>query len=364
MRGACASVAVWPKLSMSKNQRSVVTLAAMASLSLSAPVSHAAGAADNAAPVVVHVAYRASAGCPPASRFMAEVSARLTRPARFGDEPGADVFVVSIEQTGSIVHAELGVTRANAPSSVRRFELSSCEDAVVALALVTALAIDPHASTAPGSALEPKVRPVSSTEPPRPELSPTRPTVTRRAGSDRTLLWAAEVAASVAVTTGPAPVALVSGGVETSLNARAESASTLAPRFALGLFASRTGLGGPAIDEATFSWALLRGSACPLRFALRPWVLVRPCVTVDAGWTTAKADETESVDGTSASTPWVALGPSLLAQVGRGRPFLSLGGGPLLALTRPTYILAGPRSVVHDVPPVAWTAQLALGFRL
>jgi hypothetical protein len=345
---------------MSISRRWVATLAVLASVSLSASISNAQGTGGHAAPVTVQVAYRASEACPPVSRFLAEVSARLTHPVRFGDEPGADVLVVRIGRDGSLVHAELVVSRADAPSSVRRFVLSSCEEAVVALALVAALAIDPRASTTPGSALARSAPPENSMQP-APLARPHRRAVLREPGSAH---WDGEIAASAALTTGPAPVALVSGGIEMSLAARAERASGLAPRFALGLFAGRTGLVGPGSDGAKFTLALLKGSACPLRWAVGTWAHLRPCVTIDAGWTTAKADATPTVDGTSASSPWAALGPSLFAQVDRGRAFVSLGGGPLLALSRPTYVLAGPRSVVHDVPPVAWTAQLALGFRL
>jgi hypothetical protein len=349
--------------------RSIPTLALMASLSLSARSSHAEGSGDSREARVVRIAYLASDACPPASRFMAEVSARLTRPVRFGDEPGADALEVRVEQSGAVVHAELGVAHAEAPPSIRVFELSSCEDAVVALALVAALALDPRASTTPGSALPRRVSPAGLSEAPpltpAPRPAPTRRPAERR-GSDAwtTLRWGGELAAAAAATTGPAPVALLSGGVELALTSRAESASVLAPRFALALFASRTGWAGPAIDEATFTWALLRASGCPLRFAVRAWAMVRPCLTIDAGWTTAKAADTASVDGTSASRPWVSIGPSLVAHVGHGRPFVSIGGGPLVALVRPTYLLEGPRAVVHDVPPVSWTVHLTLGFVL
>src|SRR5688572_10869341 len=101
-----------------------------------------------AAPEPIALHYQAVGGCPNPEFFASQVTAR-TAQVRFDDPGAAGSFRVVVHSTGSGYAGVLSVIDRNGKESVRRFEAESCDNVVVALALVAALAIDPNAVATP-----------------------------------------------------------------------------------------------------------------------------------------------------------------------------------------------------------------------
>jgi hypothetical protein len=99
------------------------------------------------------VEYEEFEGCPQRADFVREVMMRTPR-ARLS-EPGeaSRTVIVVLRRAGAATRGNLVLREASGAETTREVEAGSCEEAVSALALVTALAIDPHASTAPASEL-------------------------------------------------------------------------------------------------------------------------------------------------------------------------------------------------------------------
>ena len=113
-----------------------------------APLGIAAASADEPLEPIV-LRYEAEAGCPDAAEFGGEVRGRASR-ARLAD-PGerARTFTVRITRAGRTFRGPLEVRETAGDSSARDVSGASCAEVASALALVTALAIDPQAATAP-----------------------------------------------------------------------------------------------------------------------------------------------------------------------------------------------------------------------
>lgn len=279
---------------------------------------------------------------------MAEVSARLSRPVTWQGEPISQHFVVEIVQEPTAYRAVLSVRSATGAQSTRVFHTDSCANAVVALALVAALSIDPNASSSVGSALASREPPPESNRPAPPRSTP--------APSSRL-----ELGPVVAVAAGLAPVALVMAGAE--IGASIERFGALTPRVGLAVQLGRTGVVGPAADESTFTWLIARASACPLRVGHDVGFSLRPCAVADAGWMLARGNPQSVLEPRTAGRFWLALGAGLRAAHDWERAFVALSAGALANVTRNTYILENPRLPVYETAFATWTAQTALGLR-
>ena len=95
------------------------------------------------------VDYTAPDGCPPASSFFSEITARTprARAARSGER--ARVLHVKVTRRGEAHVGTLAVEDTTGTGSAREVSGGTCAEVVGALALVAALAVDPHASVAP-----------------------------------------------------------------------------------------------------------------------------------------------------------------------------------------------------------------------
>jgi hypothetical protein len=111
----------------------------------------------------VHLDYDVSAGCPDRDAFIAEVVARTSK-ARFVDD-SHDVrnFKATIRTDAERTIGSL-VSNSGQAGSERRVSGKTCTEVVSALALITALAIDPGASTQPSPPKPPEKAPTGSTE--------------------------------------------------------------------------------------------------------------------------------------------------------------------------------------------------------
>jgi hypothetical protein len=315
--------------------------------------------ANAEAPHRVALEYEAYAGCPTRERFEREVRARIDGGITW-NVPGSTLALsVRVARAETGTDAELEVVRAEGAPSFRRFETERCEDAVVATALVAALAIDPNASVEPGSALAP----VTRRDPPRraPPIQP-KPAVTPSEPAG--LRSALELGPALAVAIGPAPDALVNAGIEVALETRNEGRALLSPRASVTALVGESGVLGPADESATFTWAVLRWAACPLRLSLGAGVVVRPCAAGGAGVTVTRGREPPVGISETAVRPWVDAGLATSLRYESGTFFVAGSGGVTAAITRDTYVFEDPSVIVYRVPRAVFVVGVGAGWRL
>ncbi len=105
-------------------------------------------AADETEPI--RVVYRAPPDCPDEAAFTGQVTARTRRARRAEQGEAARTFTISIASASAQkTRGKLTIDDPRGPSSSREVSGETCVEVVSALGLITALAIDPRASTAP-----------------------------------------------------------------------------------------------------------------------------------------------------------------------------------------------------------------------
>jgi len=277
----------------------------------------AAGSSARADQEVVELRYSAPPDCPSRAAFEAEIlertpSVRLSAPAR-------RVFAVTIETTADGFRGTLVVNRA----SDKELAAPRCEDLTTALALVTALAIDPTATVTPRA--------------PAPAPEPARPRA-----------WSLELDVDAMVEAGAGPGALLAGAIEARASWRDGYALELAA------IAGRDSIARDGA-EARFTWLAARPAAC--RSSPLAAVAVDLCGHVEIG--TVRAHGEMIVNQRDLNRLWLAAGLHATARVALGsRSFGLLQLGAALPLVRDRYLFA-PDVALHDTPSV--TAWLVVG---
>jgi hypothetical protein len=338
-----------------------------------------ATAAAHADSPPLRIDYQAHAACPDAAALVDEIT-RRTPLARFATASEAALEVrarITITRRGeSRGHLAIG---AGAGRVVRDIASASCEEIVSAFALITALAIDPNASTAP----RPPPLPPSPPEPPPPAaplppqaslaralhpgaalppgdlLAPPLPVVPAlepaRAARG---LWIVGARASASFDVAPRP--LLGGGivVERAFDAGAHAS------LSLGVELAQTGdfTVGPA--GASFWQATVRVEGCAFGQRPRPHLLFVPCVRAEGG-----ALGGAGIPGGALTTvqkalvPWLGVGfaPRVAADI--GRVVVELSGGPTFPLVRRIFRFDSPDYLIHEVPPVVWSIGFGAGVR-
>jgi hypothetical protein len=333
--------------------------------------------------------YAAPSNCPTANEFRARVEAR-TELAAFSDElDGAEVVRVTIRATGSSYAGHLFMAPVVGATSSRDVQDLHCTDVADALALVTALAIDPDAALSPSSTPPPPPPPPPGPEPPPlpPHVEPPDVVVVTPAppsdpqktpdvhllfappGDEPRarrphvpLVWHWNAGAEGAIESGVAPDAMVGGAVFGELAASGEG--VLVPSARVSVLVVANGAFEPRTAAVTLVTARLTG--CPVRFGGERFSL-SPCGAVEAGDLLVEGEGGGSVARPlSVGGPWVAL--DLLARV-RWQPwqrhvFLEVEGGPTFPLTRPTFVYDLPsQHTVSRASAVAPFVSIGAGLR-
>jgi hypothetical protein len=312
---------------------------------------------SSAEPREVALTYEAPVSCPSRAELQARVEA-LTRLAVFAEGPGAQRFEIHVDRRGKGFG---GALRTDA--GTRTVEAERCDDVVSALALVTAIAIDPRALTASASAPTPaSAFPLSSASAPAPEsapaptpesapapaLPPIEPDRLLSASRQPLPVGRLDVSAGAEMRTAFSPMPLFGGNVAVGLRGR----GPLAPAAYAG-FAYDTG----ADTAARYALATAEVGAC-LERSLGAAFTVAPCLQLDVGQ--ARTSGVDVASPADATRLW-----SDLSLLGRGRMSLSrtfsveASVGPFLSLTRPTYVFEDPTIVVHQVPLLGFYAGVS-----
>jgi hypothetical protein len=318
--------------------------------------------------LTVELDFASEAPCPDRAAFIRWVEARVGRPIQEGS--GGFAFQVVVSRAGEEFRGHL---RARSGQEVTERDLTgqNCQDVVSGLALVAALALDPNASTAPQTEPTEPNTPLPeqarkpSPEPPKPPIpaaapAPSVPFVRPAPVPETPLSYAISVLGAVSVDTGPAPVALI--GLGPKAVAEFYSSSLWQPAFGLGVAFAQTGFIGAEEPKADFGWWAVRLSVCPLGSEITRGGRLRACVLGDIGSTSAEGREDAIAVTERTNEFWAATGLGATFSYHPIPPlFIELGGGALVAWTRPVYYFADPRTDVHEVPVPAFNAHLGLG---
>jgi hypothetical protein len=272
---------------------------------------------------VVELRYDAPAGCPERSAFEAEILER-TPNVRLG-APAHRVFAVAIEPTADGFRGALVVDQV----ADKELAARSCDDLATALALVTALAIDPTATVS----AQPRA--------PRPAARARR--------------WSLEGDVDAMVEAGVGPEALFGAVIE----ARAGSG---AYQLELAGIAGRdTSTQDDAQDgaRARFTWLAGRLGGC--RAWRRRGFAIDGCGHVEVG--AVRADGQMIVNQRDLTRLWLAAGLHGSAQLPLDtRVFGLLQLGVSLPIVRDRYIFA-PNLSIHETPSVTGWVVVGVGMR-
>lgn len=327
----------------------------------------------------IRIGYRAPAGCVDAGVFADQVRARTARARLAGPGEKARTFTVVVTQDRGISRGQLTIDDGEGPLAVREVSGQTCGEVVVALALISALAIDPNASTAPQPLPPPRAVQAPEPEPPRqPEPGPgpgppaprphpapvipaPEPTAPPRPAVEPTR-WRLAGGAHAAAQGGIAPDLLPALHVFLDASLTGD-AGVLAPAFRVGALTGTSGRITSEVGTAAFRWTTGRAEACPLRLQLDTHVTAHPCAFLTLGslramsWTstrTSKKGRMWADVGALVRLQWVALG------------FLLLEGeaGLTAPITRYHVDFQGPEdTTVQSTPSVAGVLGIGAGLR-
>jgi hypothetical protein len=299
---------------------------------------------ESAAPYRIRYEAARELDCPDVSSFVAEVEARTQRGRWARTDEGATALGVTIARVPGGATGTLTVETADGTTSEREVTAASCEQVVGALALVTALAIDPQASTAPVLRPRPPVAVPSAPKEPIPP-APSPPVARVR--------WSFQMGVSGEALTALAPaiaywvrpyVELARGDLALRLSAGWARATARQPdgAAALTLVAGRI-------------------EACPVRLDLGASLGFVPCAALDAGQETATGvDVTPSAE---VHRPWLTGGVSArLAFLALSPMSLEVGGELFAPLLRDRFYV-DTDTTLYQTPSVGGALSVGVGVR-
>ena len=326
----------------------------IAAAALGAVASMAAHArAETAEPIRLEFAGH---GCSSYDEFRAQVLARTAR-ASFVTEAPRRTFRVTIE--GTPPTGRLVIVDAGGATTERRIGAAPCDGLVEALALVSAIAIDPAASTKPIAELD-RAPTVWVDSGPGPFVLPPMPgpSVPHRdtAPAPMRPRYRATAVAHAGFLAGPLPGAVGHFGVGVGIDREA------------GVFSQelRFSVAGSTASEATaqaatarFSSLRLDLSITPLRLASR-WVRVAPVVAATLLAVDVSATGVADPQSLSRWVPFAAVGVRGSLDVGPGFVELEVRGS--IPLVRERYYI-DPAVTVFEATAVALDGALGVGVR-
>lgn len=330
-------------------------------------------------PEQVELRFNGGPGCPAQATFVREVAARVRRPVEWVLTNAETQITVTVVQTADHATGTLQVVTRAAEPTQREFVASTCAEISSALALVTALTLDPNARTdalPPPAAVAPEATPgvavAGPAAPPPPAPEPSQPPAPRpvppqpsprRQPSALVHRYVAWLGPAIGVDGGYAPDALVLVGL--SLGARARVTRLFSPSVQLTPLWGKTGVTGPAASAGIFAWALARLEACPTSLALADWLSFEPCLSGEIGRLSAAGDSsTAAIVSVPVERWWAAGGAALALHASRGRWFARLESHGLLPATRDEFVFEEPHRRIHQPAWFAYGATLALGVQL
>jgi hypothetical protein len=345
----------------------------------------------------VRLKYRAPSQCSSESEFFQEVTTRTARARRATPTEHARGFEVTIALEADITYGRLAITNVDGTLSTREVTGETCAEVVSALALMTALSIDPMAIVTPGSG--PQAQEPSTDGAPTPGVNPSKPSETARPAGKP----APDIPSERRQASTPKPVT-PDGAIDAHSGAVA-SESTPHPRWAMGGggealvgLAPVWGLGGgvfvavegkarghfvpafrasfstaaasaefPQATGAGLVWLLAGFEACPLRFAWSTELSTSFCGELQGGVLHSGGASAGLQRNYDAYMPWVAAGAlSRVAWAVSDHWFVEGAAGLTVPLIRYHFYFqdAYNQSVtVYEFKPVGATLGMLTGYR-
>lgn len=308
--------------------------------------------------------YEAPAGvCPDRDVFLAEILARTSRPRLADDEDGEPAIAihVAIEVQGeSSSSGRLDVREPDGTEETRSVRSQTCGEVAKALALVTALLLDPDARTEaePPPAPPPAAPPPSPPPAPPPaasDVTPKRPPPPPRPRPT----WRPSAGAELGILGGIGPAVGPMAGAFFDVEHTSAGGLVSAARLSFDL--ARTASDLPHGASQTYEWVGGTVRICPVYLSLPQRLRLAPCAALQIA---AHRATTQDVRNPTARVdPWLAPVAGGTVEWSFSRDFgLELSGGALFPLRRTRYFLA-PDTTIFDVPVVAGTVSLGLRVR-
>ena len=296
--------------------------------------------------MLLRVGYEAPAECPNAATFLAQVFARTALAKQAGSSGPATALVVSIRSVPGGYAGRLELQPPDAAMAAREVTAADCAQVVTALALMTALAIDPNAATAPIPAPAPAV----PSEPATPTPSPRSPDVTKAR-------WRWTIGAALDLLAGFAsqPSLLVRPFVELER----ERNVPLGYAFRISGARAHAAVTSPEGGAELTLWAA-RAEACPMYFVNRALRLAA-CLAFDAGQLHASGSGISPVE--RVDRPWVALGQVARLEIQLfGALALELAGDISFPFVRDRFFIHSD-TTIYRAPVIVGGGAVGLGVR-
>ena len=315
----------------------------------------------------IHFEYAAAPDCPPADRFLGQISAYTTRwtLARPGDD--ARRFVVRIGPRDEAYVGRFDIRQASGETAGRDIQGETCEDAALGLAVAVALAIDPQASLAPAPPPPTEPRPIA--EAPRP-TSPPAPTGAKESAAEAPIERKRASPSSAAVSVGgraevngavSGVLPVVDLFVELEWSGALAQLPTLRPAIRGGFRTAFTRTHQVGQTRAEIDWSAGYVEACPTRFAVTRQLAIEGCVGANLGILSAQAPDLRG-PGITRRT-WLDYGGLLGV---RWHPHPHLFVEAVLAVWAPITrdrLRVEPDGVVTRAPPAGISAGIGGGWR-
>lgn len=351
-----------------------------------------------AEPERIHVQFDAPKGCSDEATFLRALKKRTKSLDRTSESNATRSFVVSIRRASASASGQLEIRGPGVATSVRTVAGETCDEVAAALALMTALALDPgardrstrpenapdgvtpkgisegseearNASSTPGSTggaapVAPRESPTAhhpstlDRQAPEPEAS-TESAAAARATGGRPLRWSAGGQIHAGDRVSPA---VAWGGtlfVEAAL-----SGAMVSPAVRGGLFFSQASGAVPSGAEADFHWYLAFLEGCPTSLTTADGQLaISPCLAVHAGALRGQGRNLDQSETTAHM--WADLGPVIRARAGLGGGLsVEAQGAIVFPLRRLSFDVqdAGPGTAATTVFAVpSWGVRAGIG---
>jgi hypothetical protein len=291
----------------------------------------------------IRLMYRASGACPAEARFVDAVQRRTARWQIVAGEERARAFDVDVSAGGSGSRGVLRITALDGSVTRRAVAGATCAEVVSALALMTALAIDPSGaaeeSDVDGGGSGPSVAPTVA-PPPAPSAPPAAATLALSPSAESSAAARGPSASSAARwgmgIDGQATGALLAQwgfGGGAFVDVAAGAVGPFVPSARASVFATTASASFGGGIGAELVWLFGRIEACPWRVPRDGPLTLGVCASLDAGVLHSKGAGLPTV-GTD-SHLWLAPGALARAQWSVARDFwIEAGGGVTVPLER------------------------------
>ena len=320
-----------------------------------------------AEPESVRIDYVAPASCPDATAFLRSLRERTTHFRDATPDEQARRFLVRVRAVGSSFSGRLEIRSPDGRTAVRNVDATICDEVSDALALITALTIDPNALTggpkrASQSQAEPPPEPAAGPDRQRSPASaaavaPLPPSAATEAS--RPWRWSAGLLGHTTFLVSPT----LGYGGDIFVEAEAPVSSRLGPAVRMAVFLNQSDVELPTGAAARFQWALVEVEGCPvrlggMRLALHPCLAFRLGILHGEGRRISQPKQTVSL--------WSDAGPVLRLRLAvTARLLLEAQGGFMLPLHRPTFDIVdmGSPTTAYSVPRLGGSAGIGVAYR-